>query len=155
MEVVPILSFGGCETMVSHSRKRIHGNWIELQDKFCFTFITLPRICALRAEVLTFRHNEMESIGVVWVRFTLLVQSGPDLSLPEYMLLQHFYTGLDKESAYHLNITSGGSFVHFNPTEGREILDKILNRTSFVCVPEPPSAEPEVRHEEVPGIESK
>ena len=37
----------------------------------------------------------------------------------------------------------------------REILDKILDRTSFVCVHEPPSTEPEVRHEEVPAIESE
>ena len=71
------------------------------------------------------------------------------------MLLQHFYTGLDKESAHHLNITSGGLFAHLNPTKGREILDKILDRTSFVCVHEPPSTEPEVRHEEVPAIESE
>ena len=109
----------------------------------------------LRLEVLTFRRNEKESIGVVWARFTLLVQLGLDLSLPEYMLLQHFYTGLDKESAYHLNITSGGSFVHLTPAEGREILDKILDRMSYILVPEPPSAEPEVRHEEVPVIESE
>jgi len=52
--------------------------------------------------------------------------------------------GLDKESAHHLNITSGGSFAHLTPTEGREILDKILDRTSFICLLEPPSAEPEV-----------
>ena len=106
-------------------------------------------------EVLTFRRNEKESIGVVWARFTLLVQLGLDLSLPEYMLLQHFYTGLDKESAYHLNITSGGSFAHLTPAEGRKILDKILDRMSFILVLEPPSAEPEVRHEEVPAIESE
>jgi len=108
-----------------------------------------------RLEVLTFCQNKKESIGVAWARLTLLVQLGPDLSLPEYMLLQHFYTGLDKESAHHLNITSGGSFAHLTPTEGREILDKILDRTSFVCVPEPSSIEPEVRHEEVPAIESE
>jgi len=104
---------------------------------------------------LTFYKNEKESIGVAWARFTLLVQSGPDLSLPEYILLQHFYTRLDKESAHHLNITSGGSFAHLTPTEGREILDKILDITSFVCVPEPSSIELEVRHEEVPAIESE
>lgn len=74
----------------------IHGNWIEFRDKFCSAFFLLPHICALRAEVLTFRQNEKESIGVAWTRFTLLVQSDPDLSLPEYMLLQHFYMGLDK-----------------------------------------------------------
>ena len=71
------------------------------------------------------------------------------------MLLQHFYTGLDKESAHHLNITSGGSFAHLTPTEGRGILDKNLDRTSFACVPEPPSAEPEVHQEEAPVIKSE
>jgi len=109
----------------------------------------------LRLEVLTFRRNEKESIGVVWARFTLLVQLGLDLSLPEYMLLQHFYTGLDKESAYHLNITSGGSFAHLTPAEGRKILDKILDRMSFILVLEPPSAEPEVCREEIPVIKSE
>ena len=65
----------------------VHGNWIELWEEFCSAFFPLPRIRALRAEVLTFRQNEKESIGVAWARFSLLVQSSSDLSLPEYMLL--------------------------------------------------------------------
>ena len=71
------------------------------------------------------------------------------------MLLQHFYTGLDKESAHHLNITSGGSFTHLTPPKGREILDKILDISSFVCVSGASSVEPKVHHEEVPAIESE
>jgi len=82
----------------------VHGNWFELRDKFCSAFSPLPRICALRAEVLTFRQNEKESIGVVWGRFTLLVQSGPDLFLPKYMLLQHFLRGLTR--SLHTTSTS-------------------------------------------------
>ena len=35
----------------------------------------------------------------------------------------------------------------------REILDKILDRTSFVCVSGASSVEPKVHHEEVPAIE--
>ena len=139
----------------SHIAGSIHGNWIELRDKFCSAFFLLPHICSLRVEVLTFRQNKKESIDVAWVIFTLLVHSGHDLSLPEYMLLQHFYTWLDKKSAHHLNITSRGSFAHLTLTEGTEILDKILDRTSFVCVHESPSAELEVRHEKVPVIESE
>jgi hypothetical protein len=65
----------------------INGSWNELQDRFCSAFFPLYRICALQTEVLTFRQNDKESIGVVWARFTLLVQSGPDLSLPEHLLL--------------------------------------------------------------------
>ena len=94
-------------------------------------------------------------IGVAWARFTLLVQSVPDLSLPKHLLLQHFYTGLDKESALHLDLTSGGCFAHLTPSEGREVLNRILDRTSFVCIHEPTPTEPQVRQEETLEIESE
>jgi len=106
-------------------------------------------------EILTFRQNNMESIGVAWARFILLVKLAPDLSLLEHLLLQHFYAGLDKEFAQHLGLTSGGSFAHLTTFEGREVLDKILDRTSFICIHEPVPTEPEMRHEEPSEIESK
>ena len=133
----------------------VNGNWIELQDKFCSSFFLLSRICTLRAEVLTFRQNDKESIGVAWARLTLLAELGPDLSLPEHLLLQYFYAGLDKESAHHLDLTYGGSFAHLTPTEGREVLNKIMDRTSFICVHEPTPAEPEVHQKEAPMIKSE
>ena len=101
----------------------MNGNWIELWNIFCSTFFPLSCICALQTEILTFRQNDKELIGVAWARFTLLVKSGPDLSLPEHILLQHFYAGLDKESAHHLDLTFGGSFAHLTPSEGREVLN--------------------------------
>ena len=65
----------------------VNGSWIELHNRFCSAFFPLSRICALQMEVLTFCQNDKESIGVSWARFTLLVQSGTDLSLPEHLLL--------------------------------------------------------------------
>ena len=59
-------------------------------------------------------------------------------------MLQYFYAGLDKEFAHHLDLTSGGSFARLTPTESREVLDKILDRTSFVCIHEPVPTEPEM-----------
>ena len=115
----------------------VNGSWIEIRDIFCSAFFPLSRICALRTEILTFCQNDKKSIGVAWARFTLFVKSGPDLSLPEHLLLQHFYAGLDKESAHYIDLTSGGSFAHLAPSEGREVLNKILDRTSFVCIHKP------------------
>jgi hypothetical protein len=70
-------------------------------------------------------------------------------------LLQHFYAGLDKESAHHLDLTSGGSFAHLTPFEGREVLNKILDRTSFIYIHEHVPTEPEMCHEEPLEIESE
>ena len=104
-------------------------------------------------KILTFHQNDKELISVALAQFTLLVQSGPDLSLPEHLLLQHFYACLDKESTYHLDLTSRGSFAHLTPSEGREVLNKILDRTSFVCIHEPVPTEPEMHQEEPSEIE--
>ena len=133
----------------------VNGSWIELGNKLCSAFFSLSRICALRTEILTFRQNNMESIGVAWARFVLLVKLGPDLSLLEHLLLQHFYAGLDKEFAQHLGLTSGGSFAHLTTFEGREVLNRILDRTSFICIHEPTPTELEVHQEETSEIESE
>jgi len=150
MEVVPFLPFGRSEAMV-HSCRRLCEwklDWTSGRDRFCSAFFLLSGICVLQTKILTFRQNDKELIGVAWARFTLLAKSGPDLSLPEHLLLQHFYAGLDKEFAHHLDLISGGSFAHLTPTESREVLDKILDRTSFICIHEPVPTEPKMRQAE-------
>ncbi|BAS93039.1 Os05g0253100, partial [Oryza sativa Japonica Group] len=82
-------------------------------------------------DILSFRQNKKESLGVAWARFSLLTQSGLDLSLPDHMLLQHFRYGLDKESVEYLNISARGSFAHKTTAEGNELLDMILENDSF------------------------
>ena len=119
----------------------VNGSWIELRDRFCSAFSPLSRICALRTEILTFRQNDKESIGVAWVRFILLVKSGPDLSLHEHLLLQHFYAGLDKESAHHLDLTSGESFAHLTPPKvGKSSTKSWTEPLSFVSTSQSPQS---------------
>ena len=54
-----------------------------------------------------------------------------DLSIPDHVLLQHFWLGLSKESALQLDVTVGGSFTHKTTAEGEALLDRILENTSF------------------------
>jgi hypothetical protein len=56
--------------------------------------------------------------------------SGPNLKLPEPMLLQHFCRG----SAKFLDISSGGSLTHLTPSEGRNILNKILENIPYIGI---------------------
>ena len=67
-----------------------------------FDFFPESHIVALRKDILGFQQNEEETIGAAWARFSLLVKSGPVLSIPDHVLLQHFYTGLDMDSASYL-----------------------------------------------------
>jgi hypothetical protein len=60
--------------------------------------------------------------------------------------------GLSKEDAHYLDVTTGGSFSHKTLAKGREILDKIMENTSFLCKHEAPWVETEVHHEEAVGV---
>ena len=64
--------------------------------------------------------------------------SVPNLSIPDHVLLQYFYIGLETESALYLDVTARGSFAHKTPSEGRKILDHIIENTSFVANTGPP-----------------
>jgi hypothetical protein len=123
---VPPLSNRVGEGIV-HKRRKKHEWILEWSSRpVLLAFFPLSRVYALRAEILTFRQSEKESISAAWARLSSLAQSGPDLSLPNHLLLQHLYTGLSKENARYLDITAGGSFTHKTPAEGSKIHDKIM-----------------------------
>ena len=65
----------------------VQGEWETLQTKFCLAFFPISRVVHLRTEVLTFKQKEKEPLGVSWVHFLDLVASGPDLAIPDPMLL--------------------------------------------------------------------
>ena len=83
--------------------------------------------------------------------FSKLTHAGPNLSIPDHVLLQHFWLGLSKESALQLDITAGGSFTHKTIAEGEALLDRILENTSFT---ETLPAVESSSHEEVPLVDS-
>ena len=112
------------------------------------------RTVALRRDILCFQQNEKESIGAAWARFSLLLISGPNLLISDHVLLQHFYIGLDTESALYLDIAAGGSFSHKTPSEGREILDRITENTSFVANAGSSQEEHTSSHEDILAAES-
>jgi hypothetical protein len=106
-----------------------HGSWVILKDQFCFAFFSLSKIIDLHNDVLNFAQKEGESLGATWSRYNLLALSGPELSIPDAMFIQHFVHGLGTESAKYLDMTSGGVFVHCAVEEGKSILDRILSVT--------------------------
>jgi len=116
-----------------HTIASMNGNLGELRDEFCLKFFPKSRLVSLRKDIICFQQNEKESIGAAWARFLLLVKFGPVLSLPNYVLVEHFYSGLDMDSASYVDMTAGGSFAHKTLAEGIEILEIISENTSFIA----------------------
>jgi hypothetical protein len=82
----------------AHNVGKVNVEWNELRDRFCLAFFPISRIASLRKEILNFHQDEKETLVAAWARFSQLTHAGPDLSIPDHMLLQHFWLGLSKES---------------------------------------------------------
>jgi hypothetical protein len=135
----------------AHNVGKVNREWDELRDRFYLAFFPISHIASLWKEILDFRQDEKETLGAARARFSQLTHAGPELSIPDHVLLQHFWLGLSKEFALQLDITVGGSFTHITTAEGEALLECILENASFtesLPVVEPSS------HEEVPLIES-
>ena len=104
--------------------------------------------------MLAFEQVEKETVGAAWARFSRLLASSPDWSIPDDVALHIFYTSLDMDSADDLDIAAGGSFAHRSPTEGREILDRILRKSSLPSKPCEPQHESRSHHESPSTAES-
>jgi hypothetical protein len=102
------------------------GDWGALCSSFCLQFFPTYRVVKLCEEVLTFKQKKKESLGKAWECFNTLLNSSPDLTIPEPILLPHFFMGLTRKIIEYLNTAVGDSFMHVSAKQGRSILTKIL-----------------------------
>src|SRR6187551_728646 len=135
------------------------GSWEVLKEKFCLNFLPVSKVASLRAEIINFKQLKGESLGAAWARFKQILASGPDLSLPEPVVLQHFSLGLCPVAATFLDSASGGSFLHLVPSEARIVLDRILDNTPHTGIydelPDEEEKQPEPEPEEPVRVQSK
>ena len=105
------------------------GDWEALCSSFCLHLFPISRVVSLHLEILSFKQEEKESLGMAWECFHTLINTGPDLAIEDLILLQHFYMGLDRKTLKRLNTALGGSFLHVSANSRRSILAKILENT--------------------------
>jgi hypothetical protein len=113
-------------------------DWNEHKDKFCLAFFPISYISTLPRAILDFEQCEKESIGAAWARFSMLIHAGPDLSLPDGVILYLFCSGLDIDADLCLDVTAGGWFTHKTMTEQVEFLEHfIAKHTSSIVRTKP------------------
>ena len=153
-KLFPFSLVGKAKQWYTQNVRGLIQDWEELRDDFCLLFSSSSHEASLRSEILAFEQLEKESLGAAWARFSRLLASSPDWSIPDEISLLIFYTGLDMDSADNLDIAGGGSFAHRTPTEGREILDHILRNSSILSYPCEPQHESQSHHESPSSTES-
>jgi hypothetical protein len=125
-KLFPFSLEGKVKIWYSRTAPSKEGSWEALCSSFCLDFFPISKIASLRLEILSFTQKNHESLVAAWERFDNLVCLGPSLSIPDPVLLQHFYIGLD---GTFLNLASNGCFLHTSSPMAREIRLKIAQST--------------------------
>ena len=112
----------------------VHGDWKELYNSFLFKYFPISKVVELRCEILSFRQLEEESLSKSWDRFINLTLTGPKLSIPEEVLLIHFFEGLSRENKQTVNTASRGSFYHLPASEARVLIDSFSGKFPSIYI---------------------
>ena len=89
----------------------------------------MSHINSLPRAILDFEQCKKESIGVAWARFSKLIYAGPDLSLPDGVILCLFCLGIDIDADLCLDVTAEGRSTHKPMTEQVKFLKNFLKST--------------------------
>ncbi|XP_021763812.1 uncharacterized protein LOC110728478 [Chenopodium quinoa] len=105
--------------------------WDKLVKAFLVKFLGQEKTARLRNELSTFRQSDDESLYEAWRRFKRLQRQCPHHGIPEWMLIQTFYNGLTHEFRIYIDAASGGSVLTKNPTEARELIEKMAANDNY------------------------
>jgi len=126
-KLFPFSLTGRAKKWYNHHVGNSQGDWDILRKYFCLKFFPVEKVAKLRFEIIGSRQLDKESLGKAWDHFDSFVNSGPNLALPEPMLLQHFFLGLNDINQQYLNLVLGGAFMHITVDHAKTILTNILN----------------------------
>ncbi|XP_038902320.1 uncharacterized protein LOC120088956 [Benincasa hispida] len=105
-------------------------SWDQLVERFMKKFFTLAVNARIRREALNFEQAENETLSTAWVRFQRLVKNYSHIEIPDCVLVETFYNGLDRATQAIADASATGGFMDKTYTEAKGILDYISQNTN-------------------------
>jgi len=106
-------------------------------------------VAELRREIISFTQLEEESLGKSYDCFINLTLTGPKLSIPEEVLLIHFFEGHSRDNKQTLNTASRGSLYHLPANETTDLIDSLSGMFPSIYIPEKENEPVPIQEEEV------
>ncbi|XP_021752568.1 uncharacterized protein LOC110718075 [Chenopodium quinoa] len=105
--------------------------WDKLVKAFLVKFLGNEKTTRLRNDLQTFKQSNDESLYEAWKRFKRLQRQCPHHGIPDWILMQTFYNGMTHEFRIYIDAASGGSLLTKNPTEARELIEKMAANDNY------------------------
>jgi hypothetical protein len=106
--------------------------WSKLAETFLSDFYPEKKSYEARRRILNFRQRPRESLVNAYQRYKFLLNDFPHHKLPEWLVLNLFYGGLQYDSKEELDLASASSFITSKVPEAFEVLEgKLANHEAW------------------------
>jgi len=72
--------------------------WDQMRKEFLKFFFSIGKLTALRHAITTFSQNKNEQLHEIWEIFKDFLGGCPHHEVPQWQLVQSFYSGLDEHN---------------------------------------------------------
>ncbi|XP_052736704.1 uncharacterized protein LOC128197896 [Vigna angularis] len=104
-------------------------SWDDLKRLFLDKFFPASRTTAIRKDITGIRQLAGENLYEYWERFKTLCASCPHHQIPEQLLIQYFYEGLNNMDRGMIDAASGGALGDTTPANARQLIEKMASNS--------------------------
>ncbi|XP_052725956.1 uncharacterized protein LOC108320155 [Vigna angularis] len=104
-------------------------SWDDLKRLFLDKFFPASRTTTIRKDITGIRQLGGENLYEYWERFKTLCASCPHHQIPEQLLIQYFYEGLNNMDRGMIDAASGGALGDTTPIEARQLIEKMASNS--------------------------
>jgi len=99
--------------------------WETLFNAFLSKYFPPGKIAKLRNDITSFAQQDGESLYKAWGRFKDLRWQCPHHSIPNWLLVQTFYNGLEYSVKTSVNATIGGALIRKSIDAAKALLEEM------------------------------
>jgi hypothetical protein len=105
--------------------------WKELSKLFLTRFFPHKRTAKVRHDLTSFNQIFDEPLNEAWERFRELQYSCPHHGIPDWLLIQTFYDGLNESTRAYVDAVAGGALMSREPLEAMNLIDSMAQNQQW------------------------
>ncbi|XP_010247770.1 PREDICTED: uncharacterized protein LOC104590728 [Nelumbo nucifera] len=103
--------------------------WDEMNRVFLDKYFPASRAANIRKEICGIRQSSDETLYEYWERFKQLCASCPQHQIPEQLLIQYFYEGLQPMDRSMVDADSGGALANKTPEVAWQLISNMVENS--------------------------
>ena len=122
--------FGKAKTLF-YTNKEAFITWEACSNAFLAMYFPVGKTNALRNRISGIQQLPDETIPEVWEHLQEYIQACLHHGMEEWLIIQNFFHGLNRQAQDHIDVAAGGSFLSLDVARAKTLIDKIASNQSW------------------------